>query len=595
MKKLTQDIIEYSDLLLDNIVSFIDKFDMEQCEEKYRIKNWEKTPNKDPEWVYMLNRMNFIHRLIVSYELTSDIKYLDKYFEYIDDWNNNIYKYILKENIFHNNIGFKLKLKRKLICTYKKLFRIPIINTIRTLDTSIRCFYIINDLLYLKKLNIIDKEKEQEIIEKTICQLNFLNQNHQERHDNDNWGLIQSIYSLYCLIVIDELDTELYKLNDKKYNNLLEKQILEDGSQIENTPFYHIQIFIAFSHLLYIKKIKNIEISNFEMMKYIKMADYIYETSDPLNNIVNFGDSDVINISELMYIAYLVLDDKKYLSKINIELDINFLSRFIQKVDFKFKNNLISKKEKKSLVFENAKTVILKDENYYLQVFNNDNITSHRHIDLESFVYYIDNNPIFIDSGRYTYVYNKYRKYLKSQYSHNTLFIDNKCFAKTIDSWKIKNYVDNATINLARENIVVTSLKSKNVIYKRFFIVLDEGLVIINKVDNSISKKNNKVNRNYVLNPNVKILKNENQLSINKNQIYIYTNAEDQEINPSIYSNCYNKIQKNNKIILANKFKKYSISFDLFLNKKCNVSFEDDKCILNKKIIYLENDNVKII
>ena len=81
--------------------------------------------------------------------------------------------------------------------------------------------------------------------ENILSQLNFIKVNHRPYHDKDNWGLLQCIYSLYCLIVFGQIDSDLYSWNNDNYNLLLKEQILEDGSQIENTPLYHVQIFIA--------------------------------------------------------------------------------------------------------------------------------------------------------------------------------------------------------------------------------------------------------------------------------------------------------------------------------------------------------------
>lgn len=596
MKKFKQaekDLIDFSNLLLENKISFINKWDMEQCKKVYKIKNWKKTPNRDPEWVYMLNRMDFLNKLIISYELTKNIEYINKYFEYWDSWNDCIYKYMLFENEYHNNVGISIKIKRKFLYSFKRIFKIPIVNPIRTLDTAIRCFSVTNDYLYLKKLELIKEKRSIDLKENILSQLEFIKKNHQSQHDKDNWGLIQNIYALYCLIVFDKTDTELYKWNDNKYKALFKQQILEDGSQLENTPLYHIQIFIAASHLLNIKRTKKIKISDFEILQFEKMAEYIYKLSDFQNNIVNLGDSDITNVSELMYIAYFILNDKKYLQRINSKLDICFLSRFTQGI-FEFENIFKYNNKEERFFLENSKSIILKDSEKYLLVSNNENFTSHRHIDLGSFVYYVGNSPVFIDSGRYQYIYNKNRKYLKSQFAHNTLYMDNVSFAKILDNWNFESYIEKVDINLLNKNIVATNIESKNIVYKRMFVMLDNGLLIVNIIKNKMDCKKHEANRNYILNTDIEIKQNNDfcKLITNQKEIYIYTNAEIKKIKSSICSKSYNDIEKNKKLVFSNKFRNYSLSFDLFLNKKCTVKFLNNKCFINEKIITIDNDDI---
>ena len=587
-----KDILNFSNLLLDDKVSFTNKWDMEQCLKVYKIKKFNKTPNKDPEWVYMLNRFDYLNKLIISYQITNDKKYIDKYYEIIERWNKENYKYIVYQDIYHKNkyINIYRKVVRK-ICSHLNISYI-FINHIRTLDTAIRCFSLTNDMIYLKKNKLLSKDYD--LKDNIFKQLEFVKNEHHISHDYDNWGLLGCIYSLYSLIAIGSTNTGLYKFNDDKYKVLLKKQILDDGTQIENTPLYHVQIFIALSHLLNIKKSKRIKINNYEISIYKKMADYIYMISDLQNNIINYSDSDITNISEVMYIAYLILDDKKYLEKINTNLDPYYLSRFTHDINFKYNN--INKYQNKSekMLYKDSKNIVVKDNKKYLFITNNNNITSHRHIDLGSFIYSSE-IPFFVDSGRYTYNYNKYRKYLKSQFAHNVLYMDKKLFAKAKNSWKTENYVDESKIDFKSNNIIHISIRSRNVMYERYFILIDEGLIIINIIVNNDEKKHKSI-RNYILDDNVKLLKNNEyyKLMNGKKSIYMYTNSNETKIKKCVISKRYNELSRTNKLILKNSFKNRSISFDLILDKKCNVKFYKDSCSINDKKIMIKNNNIEI-
>ena len=586
-----KDILDFLNLLLYDKVSFTNKWDMEQCLKVYKIKKFNKTPNKDPEWVYMLNRFEYLNKLIISYQITHDKKYIDKYYEMIERWNKENYKYIVYQDIYHKNkvINFYRKVIKK-ICSHLNVSHI-FINHIRTLDTAIRCFSLTNDMIYIKNNKLLFKYYN--LKDNIIKQLEFVKNEHHISHDYDNWGLLECIYSLYSLIAIDSVNIDLYKFNDNKYKKLLKKQILDDGTQVENTPLYHVQIFIALSHLLNIKKFKKIKISNYEISVYKKMADYIYMVSDLQNNIINYGDSDITNISDVMYISYLILDDKKYLEKINNELDKCFLSRFTYDINYELNNIKKYQNKYEKELYKDSKNIIIKDNKRYLFVTNNDNITSHRHIDLGSFVY-SSFTPLFVDSGRYTYNYNRYRKYLKSQFAHNTLYMDKRVFAKIRNTWKTENYIDEAKIDFTSKNIIYIFIKSKDIIYERYFVLIDEGLVIINIIVNNDNKKHNSV-RNYILDDKVIVEKSNIYKLINdKKKIYLYTNSNSIKPKKCVISKKYNELIKTNKLILKNSFKNKSISFDLMLDKKCNVKFYKDSCSINDKKIIIKDNSIEL-
>lgn len=58
---------------------------------------------------------------------------------------------------------------------------------------------------------------------------------------------------------------------------------------------------------------------------------------------------------------------------------------------------------------------------YTLFVYNTAFRSSHKHCDNGSFVLYFQDQPIFIDSGRYTYSDMRWRNYFKSQLCHNVV------------------------------------------------------------------------------------------------------------------------------------------------------------------------------
>ena len=82
------EVIRQAELLLNNTFIFTDRWDMEPCNVPYTIslKDWITSPNGDPEWVFMLNRHDFLHKLWQAYVLTGKRSYAEKIRFFLLDW-----------------------------------------------------------------------------------------------------------------------------------------------------------------------------------------------------------------------------------------------------------------------------------------------------------------------------------------------------------------------------------------------------------------------------------------------------------------------------------------------------------------------------
>lgn len=71
-----------------DLVYYDNAMDMETCFEKYSFSEfkWNKTPNDDMEWIFMLNRQGFLVDLAMAYYLTHELKYFEKWKEIIFDF-----------------------------------------------------------------------------------------------------------------------------------------------------------------------------------------------------------------------------------------------------------------------------------------------------------------------------------------------------------------------------------------------------------------------------------------------------------------------------------------------------------------------------
>lgn len=81
-------VLKQADRLLKQVFVFEDKWDMEPCPIPYALENmeWDISPNGDPEWIYMLNRHEYLHKLLLAYCFTKDLNYVEKLKWYLKHW-----------------------------------------------------------------------------------------------------------------------------------------------------------------------------------------------------------------------------------------------------------------------------------------------------------------------------------------------------------------------------------------------------------------------------------------------------------------------------------------------------------------------------
>lgn len=81
-------VIAQADRLMGQTFTFEDRWDMEPCAVPYTLKEmiWDYSPNQDPEWIFMLNRHEYLHKLLLAYRLTGKQAYIEKLEWYMEHW-----------------------------------------------------------------------------------------------------------------------------------------------------------------------------------------------------------------------------------------------------------------------------------------------------------------------------------------------------------------------------------------------------------------------------------------------------------------------------------------------------------------------------
>lgn len=533
MRKYFQNIVNQSDLYInqgkkiyENLYLFVHPFDMECSSKSFHIlNNWDEAPNMDDEWIYMRARMSYLDSLFLCFEKEKDTKYLEKI-------KAIIYDYIDAHSPF---------VKSK---------------STRTLDSGIRIINIIRALIYFRELKYnIDENKIKNHLKENV---NYLLNNYESKYDLSNWGFIIQCGIYTYAWYFDEI--ELKTKSKKQILSLLENQILSDGLHWEKSAMYHMQIII---YLVWIIKIEKDE----------KLLHFLQTTSDALksihdfnHNLIPFGDSDVVCVDAILSICDSILNIKsKY--KLTIE-SLMWGNELCENYSYQFEqpSNFAN--------FSESGYTFLNKDAFHFSHYNTPMSSSHTHLDLLHFNYYY-HTPIFIDSGRGTYMEVDTRKILKEISSHNSININRKKYIKA--SWEYYDYpVVNPTKSAHFDDgyIGESSYYIDGNLVRRRYILINKLLLI----SDSVFSKNPFTQTTYFnLDSNVHL---ENNL-INDEVVFDYKNGV---IKDKIYSKKYNEIIIGKQIVFESNEEKDYQNHYLIYPKNYEIT---------KKVVYQKDQIVE--
>ena len=157
-------ILAQADRLMAHTFSFEDRWDMEPCSEPFTLKEmiWDRSPNGDPEWIFMLNRHEYMNKLLIAGWLTGDKAYVEKLKWFLFHWIQA--NPILPEGTV----------------------------TTRTIDTGIRCMSWQYLLLHLLGEGLIEEKEAGEILESMKEQFASLRKRYIGKYTLSNWGVLQT-------------------------------------------------------------------------------------------------------------------------------------------------------------------------------------------------------------------------------------------------------------------------------------------------------------------------------------------------------------------------------------------------------------------
>ena len=516
------DIKERCDLYLNNKIVFTDPMDMETCFDEYNFYDykWNKTPIEDPEWAYMLNRHGFLYDLPLIYAITKEEKYLDKWKEYLFDFikdNNDV------EDIAKNY------------------------NAWRPLDIGIRLSNWMKSLQYINYEEELSQTEKELFIDSINFQIQQIVDTYDVKYDLSNWGVLALTGVAACFVLLPHLIVREKYLNWvlEKLDKQLSMQFYEDNIHWEQSPLYHHEVSMSYLYLYNFERLLNIKLLENLKERVKKIIEVTYYYIDNSDVLLSLNDSDTLNFQ-------FVYDYYRSLGMINDKdpnYDMSIFVGEIEKKDIKMYDKIFFGSQ--------SGLMVQKKKDSYFTAFNGSHGSSHGHASNGSITLDINDVKFIVDPARYSYYEVEERFYLKSEKAHNSLSVENFEAMKIKESWKYGSVTEPLLNNFVKwENgwmFEMSWYSVDNILYRRNVIYFDDldFYVIYDKV-NGISK-NQVLNKYFQIHPdvNIDILKEKIQLKSKNEILNLWTLDNKILIEDSLYSDRYNLLQKNKKIVIT--------------------------------------------
>jgi len=546
---LLNDQVAYTDLyfnnsklLLENKFLFQHVYNMEPSPITYELKDWHKSPNDDPEWLYVLNRQEYLQDLLLTYLHTSNDKYLLKSKEFMFDWVFNDYD---KQEFRHT--------------------------AWRTIDTGIR---LLNwSLMYrlLVEKDILSESEKVKLDETIQDQAEYLKNNYIDKYDLSNWGVLITT-GILCFNAVNKevISSDLVDWALDKLTVELELQVDDEGIHWEQSPLYFIEVFRSSLCVYAAYKSNNLLIPKLITDKLHLMLNAFDYFVLPNHKILQQGDTDAIEVADLIETGHLILDSKMGKSKYDFT-PLEFYPLSSLGLD-KTKSDEVSPYLDATI----SGNYYMKDtDGNYWHCYNGDLGSGHGHTALGHIDLTINNQNILIDPGRYTYVDSDIRRNLKSGDSHNIVSIDAVYPLVPRDSWKYSKVTtpgNNIVKHFKDYDLVVTGYfdKQHKFDYKRYFIWFKNREIAL-VFDVGMQHGKHTKRSNWILSPDLtaECNKNDNSIRLSKSddeEFSMFFSDNMKKAENQIYSPRYNEKEDTVKIVTSSEFKDQFVSYCLIGN-----------------------------
>ena len=523
-----------SDLLLEHKFHFCDRWDMESCSTIYELNpfDWNACPNNDSEWTYELNRHDYLKKLIIAYWNTDNIKYIEALKYYIFNWIEKN----PKESYGNTNMT-------------------------RTIETGMRLVSWTPLILHLISMGYLNEKEFLCIADSMKEQIVFLKNSYLDKYRQSNWGIFQTVAIIQNCAWFREFFgkniTEIEKWAKEELLEQLNDQFLDDGFHWEQSIMYNVCLMNYILNMMVLQKKANENIDENINRILKKMYDCILYSIAPDYTIIAQSDSDIVDIRDSITKGAIFFNDSK-LKALGYKVpDIETIWVFGTSIIPIYKSiKKIYPSEFNGIYYDSGNFYFRNNwtENAnYTYLHNGLYGSAHKHSDLLNICNYYKGKPFLIDPGRYTYLYNGFRKYFKESSCHNVTSIDNFPISIYKDSWTYSYYAYSISnkvktiggINYIEMSYLVQNLDNNIAYCCRKCFMFPEGIWII--VDDIRAKGKNNSHTYFNLDSNVKIERiSENELNlINDDVILKLGNDNKLSYKNSFQSRRYNEKEEN--------------------------------------------------
>lgn len=415
-------ILAQADRLMAHTFSFEDRWDMEPCREPFTLKEmiWDRSPNGDPEWIFMLNRHEYMNKLLIAGWLTGDKAYVEKLKWFLFHWIQA--NPILPEGTV----------------------------TTRTIDTGIRCMSWQYLLLHLLGEGLMEEREAAGILESMKEQFASLRKRYIGKYTLSNWGVLQtaSICNGYLWFheYLPSDGTEDWAWQELERQIGL--QVLDDGAHWEQSMMYHMEVLLACMKLLASCRAW-VRIEN--RTEFWRDTDWLEKAVDRMSRYVLFAsgpdhlqiaqcDSDVTDVRDVMVKAAVLTGDGRYRYAGYDTADLDSAWMFGSAGVTGYSAMAGRKPESLSLAAADAGHIFFRssweEDSHFTYMKCGPLGSGHGHAGLTHISLHYRGCPILVDSGRYSYVEEEpLRPFLKSAQAHNVCVIDGESHGRPRGSW----------------------------------------------------------------------------------------------------------------------------------------------------------------
>lgn len=412
-------VVAQADRLLEQTFIFEDKWDMEPCSIPYTLEEmiWDHSPNQDPEWIFMLNRHEYLYKLLAAFRLTGNREYLEKLEWYMEHW-----------------IGSNPILPGGSLTT-------------RTIDTGIRCMNWQFLLLHLIGEGLMGQEKAEQVLGSMKAQFLNMQERYLPKYTLSNWGVLQTASICHGYLWFGEYlpGDGLEEWAWRELENQLAIQVLPDGSHWEQSIMYHMEVLLSSMKLLAYWKGNVPRDKGWLYTKVLEMSRYVMYAAGPDHCQIAQCDSDVTDVRDVLVKAGVLTGDGlfRFAGYESMDLDSAWLFGAHGIRLYEGLGPIVPKA--KSLNAEDSGNIYVRsgwsEDSHFTYLQCGPLGSGHGHADLTHISLYYEGSPFLVDSGRYTYMEeDPLRPEFKSAQAHNVCVIDGQSQGIPKGAWGYDSY-----------------------------------------------------------------------------------------------------------------------------------------------------------